>query len=81
MKVGLDVRIPLISLFYLLGDGEKLPPKRLTPFFLHLCSSPPKKKVFPEENLKAVSNDDLFDDDIKESLKATNVQKCNFSQS
>ena len=23
----------------------------------------------------------LFDDDIKESVKATNVQKCNFSQS
>ena len=23
----------------------------------------------------------LFDNDIKESVKATNVQKCNFSQS
>ena len=53
--------------FYLLGGGGKLPP--------------PPKKSFPEKKLKAISNTVSFDDDNKESVKATNVQKCDFSQS
>ena len=44
-------------------------------------STPPQKKVFPEKNEKLFQILILFDDDIKESVKATNVQKCNFSQS
>ena len=62
--------------FYLLGggggQGRKLPPKRL---------SFPSPKSFPEKKFEAVSNKDLFDDDFKESVKVTNVQKCDFSQS
>ena len=43
---------------------------------------PPQKKSFPEKKFKAISNKDLFfDNDFKESVKVTNVQKCNFSQS
>ena len=38
-------------------------------------------KSFPEKKLKAISNTDLIDDDIKESVKVTIVQKCDFSQS
>ena len=38
----------------------------------------PPQKVFPEKKLKILI---LFDDDIKESVKVTNVQKCDFSQS
>ena len=58
--------------FYLLGGGggEKLPP--------NVSASPPK--VFLKK-FKAISNKDLFDDDFKESVKVTNVQKCDFSQS
>ena len=58
--------------FYLLGGRGKLPPKRL---------SFPPKKVFLKKKIKAISNKDLFDDDFKESVKVTNVQKCDFSQS
>ena len=36
------------------------------------------QKVFPEKKLKAILNTDLI---IKESMKVTNVQKFNFSQS
>ena len=60
-----------LSGFYLLwGAGGSFPPKRL--------SFPPKS--FPEKRFKAISNKDLFDDDFKELVKVTNVQKCNFSQ-
>ena len=55
-----------ISGFYLLG-GERgeLPPKS-----------------FPEKKFKLLFQIlILFDDDIKESVNATNVQKCNFGQS
>ena len=45
----------------------------------NLSASPPK--VFLKKKFKAISNKDLFDDDFKESVKVTNVQKCDFSQS
>ena len=72
MKVGLDEDF----LFRVLssGGGGKLRPQTS-----HL--PPPKKKVFPEKLLKVFQIMILFDDDIKESVKATNVQKCDFSQS
>ena len=38
-------------------------------------------KVFLKKKLKLFQRHILFDDDIKESVKATNVQKCNFGQS
>ena len=40
---------------------------------------PPKS--FPEKNLKLFQIKIFFDDDFKESVKVTNVQKCDFSQS
>ena len=43
--------------------------------------APPPKKSFTEIKFTAISNKDLFDDDFKESVKVTNVQKCDFSQS
>ena len=42
-------------------------------------ASPPK--VFPEKNSTLFQLLILFHDDIKESVKANNVQKCDFSQS
>ena len=42
-------------------------------------SFPPKS--FTEKKFTAISNKDLFDDDFKESVKVTNAQKFNFSQS
>ena len=42
---------------------------------------PPPEKAFPEKNQTLFQILILFDDNIKESVKATNVQKCNFSQS
>ena len=42
-------------------------------------ASPPKS--FPEKNLNLFQIKIFFDDDFKESVKVTNVQKCNFSQS
>ena len=57
--------------FYLLGGG-KLPPKRVS-FLL--------PKSFPEKNLKLFQIKILSDNDFKESVKVTNVQKCDFSQS
>ena len=42
---------------------------------------PPQKKVLLKNKITAISNKDLFDDDFKESVKVTNVQKCDFSQS
>ena len=50
-------------MFYLLGGGGGGAPQ----------------KVFPEKELKLFQILILFDDDIKESVKVTNVQKCNFS--
>ena len=44
-KVGLDVRISLVRVLST-GRGEEAPP--------------PKKKVFPEKKLKAISNTDLL---------------------
>ena len=62
--------------FYLLGEaGGKLPSQTSQ------LSPPPKKKSFPEKKFKAISNKDLFEDDFKESVKVTNVQKCDFNQS
>ena len=40
---------------------------------------PPKS--FTEKKFTAISNKDLFDNDFKESVKVTNVEKFNFSQS
>ena len=52
--------------FYLLGGvGGSFPPK----------------KSFTEKKITAISKQYLFDDDFKESVKVTNVQKCDFSQS
>ena len=41
-------------------------------------SSPPK--VLLKKNLQLFQIKIFFDDDFKESVKVTNVQKCNFSQ-
>ena len=58
--------------FYLLGgSGGSFPPKRL--------SFPPKS--FTEKKLQLFQIKIFFDDDFKESVKGTNVQKCDFSQS
>ena len=58
--------------FYLLGGGDgELAPKRL---------SFPLPKSFPEKNLKLFQIKILSDNDFKESVKVTNVQKCDFSQ-
>ena len=54
-----------LSGFYLLGGGGE-------------ASTP---KSFTEKKITAISNKDLFDDDFKESVKVTNVQKCDSSQS
>ena len=56
------------------GAEGSFPPKRLS-------SPPPKKKVFLKKNLKLFQIKIFFDDDFKESVKVTNVQKCDFSQS
>ena len=41
---------------------------------------PPKKEVFLKKKLKLFLIN-IFFDDFKESVKVTNVQKCDFSQS
>ena len=43
--------------------------------------SPPPKKSFKKKNLQLFQIKIFFDDDFKESVKVTNVQKCDFSQS
>ena len=53
------------------SGGGKLRPKR--------PSFPPK--VFLKKKLKLFQIKIFFDDDFKESVKVTNVQKCDFSQS
>ena len=50
------------------GGGEASPP--------NVSASPPKKKVFLRKKFKAISEKIYFDDDFKESVKVTNVQKC-----
>ena len=73
-EIKLILKISTISHmsgFYLLGGGG-VPPKRL--------SSPPKK-FFLKKNQKLFQILILFDDDAKASVKVTNVQKCDFSQS
>ena len=45
-------------------------------------SPPPKKKSFTEKKHSQLFQIKIFfDDDFKESVKVTNVQKCDFSQS
>ena len=41
----------------------------------------PPKKSFTEKKLQLFQKNIFFDDDFKESVKVTNVQKCDFSQS
>ena len=57
--------------FYLLGGRGKLP-------LANVSASPHQKKSFPEKKLKAILNTDLI---IKKSMRVTDVQKCDFSQS
>ena len=63
--------------FYLLGGRGKLLPPNVS---ASLLPPPPQKKSFPEKNLKLFQIKILFDDDFKESVKVTNLQKCDFSQ-
>ena len=59
--------------FYLLGgDGGKLPSN---------VSASPTPKVLLKKKLQLFQIKIFFDDDFKESVKVTNVQKCDFSQS
>ena len=53
------------------GGWGKLPLKRL---------SFPLKNLFLEKNLKLFQIKISFDDDFKESVKVTKVQKCDSSQ-
>ena len=53
------------------GRGGSFPP--------NVSASPPQK--FYWKKFTAISNKDLFDDDFNESVKVTNFQKCDFSQS
>ena len=63
-----------LSGFYLLGGrGGSFPPNVS-------ASPPPKKKVLLKKNLQLFQIKIFFDDDFKESVKVTNVQKCDFSQ-
>ena len=55
------------------GGRGKLPPKTFQ-------LPPPKKKVFPEKKIWKLFQILILFDDVKESVKATNVQKCDFSQ-
>ena len=59
-------RLPQGSIYWGVGGG-KLPP--------------PKKKSFTEKKSQLFQIKIFFDDDFKESVKVTNVQKCDFSQS
>ena len=56
--------------FYLLGGGGSFPQ----------ASQLPPQKTFSGKNLKLFQIKISFDDDFKESVKVTNVQKCDFSQ-
>ena len=57
--------------FYLLGALGSFPPNISVSF----------QKNFYLKKLKLFQILILFDDDIKESMKVTNVQQCDFSQS
>ena len=57
------------------GGGEATPPPP------NVSASPPQKKSFTEKNLQLFQIKIFFDDDFKGSVKVTNVQKCDFSQS
>ena len=59
IKVGLDVRISFVRVLST-GRGEEAPP-------------PKKRKFFLKNNLKLFEILILSDDDIKESVKVTNV--------
>ena len=65
--------VPPTPGFYLLrGRGEASPQTSQLPH-------PPKS--FTEKNLQLFQIKIFFDDNFKESVKVTNVQKCDFSQS
>ena len=66
LKIAYSARVPSST-----GERGEAPPKRL--------SFPTKS--FPEKTLKLFQIKIFFDDDFKESVKVTNVQKCDFSQS
>ena len=53
MKVDLDVKISLFRVLSTEGRGEASPPNVSS-------APPPQKKVFPEKQLKAISNSDLI---------------------
>ena len=81
MTKGRDINVvksqPLFDVhrpgFYLLGGRGGS--------FLPNVSASPLPKVFLKKNLKLFQIKIFFDDDFKESVKVTNVQKCDFSQS
>ena len=76
-EIKLILKISTISHmsgFYLLGGGAG-------GSSLQTSQLPPQQKVFPEKNQKLFQILILFDDDIKASVKVTNVQKSDFSQS
>ena len=52
MKVGLDVRISLVRVLSTGREAGEASPQMSHPT--------PKKKVFPEKKLKAISNTDLI---------------------
>ena len=60
--------------FNLLGGGGKFPSQTSQ-------LSPPPKKSFTEKKLQLFQIKIFFDDDFKELVKVTNIQKCDFSQS
>ena len=66
LYVVISCPIILYTGFYLLGGGAG-------------GSFPPK--VLLNKNLQLFQIKIFFDDDFKESVKVTNVQKCDFSQS
>ena len=62
--------------FFLLERAGEASPKNIS-------ASPPQKKKqsFTEKKLQLFQIKIFFDDYFKESMKVTNVQKCDFSQS
>ena len=76
-EIKLILKISMISHmsgFYLLGGGGG---GGASPQMSQL----PKKRCFLKKNQKLFQILILFDDDIKASVKVTNVQECDFSQS
>ena len=71
MSIIFEWEVPLQgSIYWSGGRGEASP---------STVSAPPK--FFWEKNMKLFQIKIFFDDDFKESVKVTNVQKCDFSQS